>query len=362
MQQQEPKYKQLKDYIIHHINANELRYNDQIQSENEWMKQFGLSRHTVRKALGDLVNEGWLYKQQGKGTFVASPKGSMPGRGKMVGVITTYLKDYIFPDIISGIEAVLSQEGYSILLGNTNNDVAKERMILENMLESGLSGLIIEPTKSIYPTSNKDLFEALMSQGVSILFIHAYYQNVDASYIIEDDEQAGYLVTKHLIDYGHQRIGGIFKQDDRQGHGRYAGYLKALREADITPDESFVTWYTTETLREVLAQTDERVIRDKFETITGMVCYNDQVALKITALMMELGYNLPEQLSLVSFDNSKIAKSNQVKLTTIAHPKGQLGKNAANQLIQLMNKQVTMVQEVIEPELIVRESVVAPQR
>ena len=353
----EPKYKQVKEHIIGYIRDNSLNYNDPIKSEIELMKEFSVSRHTIRKAIGDLVNEGWLYKQQGRGTFVANTKQQAPGKGKLVGVITTYIKDYIFPEIISGIEGVLSDQGYSIILGNTNNDIEKERAILKNMLKHNLSGLIVEPTKSIFPNHNDDLFKQLQNQGVPILFIHATYQNVEASYIIEDDQKAGYIATKYLIEQGHQRIAGIFKQDDMQGHGRYSGYLKALRESDIDSQEGDVLWYTTENRKQVVDLQNMKVIQQLIEGRTGIVCYNDQISIGLIQLLSQFGKNVPKDLSLVSFDNSNMADAGEVKLTTIAHPKSQLGKRAASHLLGLIRQEKTSIEDIIEPELIIRDSV-----
>ncbi len=208
----EPKYQTVKNFIIEFIRNGELKYNDRVFSEHELMERLSVSRHTVRKAIDDLVNEGWLYKQQGKGTFVSDPQADESGHGKMVGIVTTYFNDYIFPEIISGIDDELSERGYSILLGSTNNRSDRERTVLTNMLNSQLAGLIIEPTRSVYPNHNVDLLQQFRDRGVPILYIHGSYSNFPSSYVVEDDEEAGRLATEHLISLGHTDIGAIFKK------------------------------------------------------------------------------------------------------------------------------------------------------
>lgn len=352
-----PKYQVLKEKIIDYIRDNDLKYNDPINSEMELMEMFDVSRHTVRRAIADLVNEGWLYKQQGKGTFVDNPEGMKSGQGKTVGVITTYINDYIFPEIISGIEHKLSDEGYMMLLGNTNNNIEKERQILSNMLNNPLAGLIVEPTKSVFPNHNKDLYDQIMAKGIPLLFIHASYQNIPSSYLIEDDVQAGYMATKYLIDQGHKDICGLFKQDDMQGHGRYEGYLKAHREAGLPIDDSRITWFTTESKKQILDSL-KTIAKDKLlASGTAYVIYNDQVANGFVQSIREIGVSVPDDLSVVSFDNASISRNGVVQLTTIAHPKKVLGEDAAACIIQLMKKQENYIEKVIEPELIVRDSV-----
>lgn len=354
MSDNKPKYEILKEYIINHIKNNDLHYNDAISSEAELMAKFDISRHTVRRGISDLVNEGWLYKHQGKGTFVSDPEANRSGHGKLVGVITTYINDYIFPEIIAGAEKAFSDKGYSIILGNTNNNVEKERVILTNMLNNNLAGLIIEPTKSVFPNHNKELFEQILKRGIPVLFIHATYQNVDSSYIVEDDVLAGYMAASYLIEKGHKKIGGIFKQDDMQGHGRYEGYLKALREASITTTDDDVLWYTTET-KDLIIQENNKALRELTKKSTAVVVYNDQVASRLINIFEEMNLTVPEDISVISFDNANVAEN--VGLTTLAHPKERLGLEAANNLIRLMNNEKSKVEKAMKPQLVVRKSV-----
>lgn len=351
----EPKYKQLMDFIIEYIKNGDLKHNDKIFSENELMDKFDISRHTVRTAINRLVNEGWLYKQQGKGTFVSDPSAHLKNKGKLIGVVITYLKDYIFPDIITGIEEVLSEENYSILLGSTNNKIEKERMVLTNLLNNNLAGLIIEPTKSVFPNPNKDIYQKFIDRGIPIIYIHGHYNNISASYIEEDDNLAGFMATEHLVELGHKNIGGIFKSDDIQGHGRYEGFINCLRKHDLPISEKGTMWFSTEDIGTFYKdESYSKIIIERLSECTAVVCYNDQIALRILEIFDKAGINVPEDYSVIGFDNSKIAES--AKLTTIAHPKSALGSKAAKSLIKIINNQNLVIKEKMKPTLIVRES------
>ncbi len=95
------------------------------------------------------------------------------------------------------------------------------------------------------------------------------------------------MATRHLIDQGHQEIAGVFKQDDMQGHGRYEGYVKAVREAGYPVEDNLVTWYTTETKKQMLqvfeGQLKERQTAEAKEASpegpSAYVIYNDQIAM-----------------------------------------------------------------------------------
>src|SRR5690625_591221 len=123
-----------------------------ISSESELMKEFGVSRHTVRLAIGDLVAKGWLYSEQGSGTYCADRASLNDKQGvrdqKSIAIITTYISDYIFPSIMRGAESKLSEEGYQVSIFSTNNSFEKEKEILEKVLEQNFDGIIVEPTKS----------------------------------------------------------------------------------------------------------------------------------------------------------------------------------------------------------------------
>ncbi|MBF4695044.1 GntR family transcriptional regulator [Fusibacter ferrireducens] len=350
------KYQQVKKYIIDFMQAEHLKYGDPIPTESELMKRFDVSRHTVRRALSDLVNEGWLYTMQGSGTYVSDPNADMNISGKMVGIITTYFRDYIFPDIISGMDDVFSEEGYSLLLGTTKNNSTRERVVLNNMLNNQLAGLIVEPSKSVYPNQNIQLYRKFINRGIPVLFIHATYRALETSYVIQDDEYAGYIVTKHLIDLGHKYILGIFKQDDMQGHGRYQGYQNALEEAGINTGDDLVQWFTTEGSRKVASEENIKAWLDENEKVTAFVCYNDKLAVNVLNSLMALGYSVPQDYSIVSFDNSKRANTMVTKLTSVAHPKAELGEKAAHLLIELMKNPNQIFEEVMKPELVIGDS------
>jgi GntR family transcriptional regulator of arabinose operon len=355
-----PKYQIVKDYITNLIIKNNINIDEPLPTESELMAKFGVSRHTIRKALDDLENEGWLYRKQGLGTFCADRNSVKSYDNKNIAVITTYINDYIFPRIIKGIDQVLAKNGYSILLFNTNNRIETEMDILENVLTKDIRGLIIEPTKSALPHINLNYFDELKNRGIPYIFINSFYEELNPSYIIQDDEGGGYMATKHLIKLGHRNIVGIFKSDDNQGLNRYKGYVKALRKNNIKIKEDNIIFYTTE---EMKTKPKEKIyeIYSKWENKpTAIVSYNDQIAMWILDPIRELGYNVPDDISIVSFDDSDYAELSNVKLTSIIHPKEEMGRLAASTLFELIgkgkkafNKPVNIC---IKPEIRIRNS------
>lgn len=323
-------------------------------SENQLCGQFGLSRQTIRHALSVLEKDGYIKKIRGSGTYVSGKHREKQKKTMNIGVISTYLDDYIFPGILQGIESVLSPNGYTILFASTSNKLEDEKRALLSMLEKGVDGLIVEPTKSGLPNINLDIYKQMQENNIPFVFFNAFYPSLGVPFVALDDEQAGFQATRYLIDAGHKKIGGIFLLDDMQGHLRYSGYTKAMEEAGMPINEKSIIWYTTEDKAELLQRPD--YILRKLDGCSAVFCYNDQLSVQLFALLKEQGITIPKDLSVVSIDNSDMAAMCSPPLTTVVHPMQTLGCTAANTLLALLAEQ--KVKNILyPPEIIVRKSV-----
>lgn len=354
------KYYMVMEELKQKITSGEIKPGEKISSENELSQMYHVSRHTIRKALALLVNDGYVEAVHGKGTY-CSERLRHTKSSNNIAVITTYISDYIFPWLIQGIDKVLSENGYSIILKNTGNSRQKEAKYLEELLEKDISGLIIEPSKSQLFCRHGNLYDLLDKYEIPYIFIQGIYDQMqDKPHILMDDCQGGYLVTKHLLDLGHRCVAGIFKADDYQGKERHKGYVRAIQEKGIAYDPDMVIWYHTEDRKQKPHLMVERMLeQDGGITPDGIVCYNDLIAVQVMEHLKSMGIRIPEDISITGYDNSLYADKRGVGLTTIAHPQEKLGEMAAELLLEQI-KNVTLeqskIQRVIEPELIIRNS------
>lgn len=357
----QPKYMMIKEQIKNWISEGKINPGEKIYSESEMMDIFSVSRHTIRQAVGVLVHEGWLYREQGAGTFcstrnVESNQSSLQTTRKNIGVITTYLSDYIFPSIIKGIESYLTENGYSLTLACTNNDVEKEQICLQTMLNNKVDGLIVEPTRSNQFNPNINYYLQLEQQNIPYLMINQYYPELNPPHITLDDEKGGYLATEHLISLGHERIIGLFKSDDLQGVNRMRGFMKAIRTTKLPSSPDMIISYTTE---EKYNQLLKR-LKDLFSSNskpTAIVCYNDELAIQVINAVRALGQRVPEDVSVIGFDDSYLSVATDIQLTTIKHPQTEMGIDAAKWIISTIEQKGELPpSKIFEPELIVRES------
>jgi GntR family transcriptional regulator, arabinose operon transcriptional repressor len=311
-----------------------------IPSESVMMKQFDVSRHTVRLAIGELVNEGWLYREQGAGTFCADrSKHQLQQNGmqnKNIAIVTTYISDYIFPSIIRGAEAFLSEHGYNVSLFNTDNNHEKEREYLERIITTGFDGAIIEPTKSASANPNINYYLNLERLQIPYIMINAYYDALEPFRVLVDDERGAFLQTEHLIQQGHRDIVGFFKTDDMQGTLRMKGYLKAHRENKVPINPKHIVTYKTEEKHLKPLHELEALLDHADTKPTGLVCYNDELAIKMLDVLRARDMKVPQDMSIVGFDNSNLAELSEVKLTSVEHPKAELGRAAGKLILSLI--------------------------
>lgn len=352
-----PKYFTLMEELKEEIISGRIQPGEKLPSENQFTVQYSLSRHTVRKALSLLEQEGYIEACHGKGTFCSEKMRHMK-KSRNIAVVTTYISDYIFPRLIQGMDNVLSEQGYSIILKNTGNSRQKEAKCLEELLQKDIDGLIIEPSKSQLSCRHPGLYENLEKYQIPYIFIQGIYTEMkDKPHILMDDARGGYLVTKYLLEQGHRRITGFFKADDIQGIQRHKGYVRALQEAGIPYDPDLVVWFHTEDRR----SKPSMMVKEMVKTGSlphGIVCYNDQIAVQVIESLEDCGLQVPKDISVTGYDNSLYAQRG-TGITTIAHPQERLGEMAAELILEKINgvsEEDSKVERLIQPELIVRGS------
>ncbi|MDO4619939.1 MAG: GntR family transcriptional regulator [Lachnospiraceae bacterium] len=351
------KYQLVIDWVKARIADGTYVQGDRLMSENELCEKFGLSRQTVRHATGELEKQKIVTRVRGSGTYIGGAY--LPVRAERhmnVSLVSTFYENYIFPPTIKGIERVLSKNGYSLQVSFTDNRVSRERQILENILEKDhIDALIVEPAKSALPNPNLALYEEFRRRRIPVLFFNAVYPGLDFSCVRLDDEKAGYDAAKILIDAGHTDIGGIFKSDDRQGHLRYAGFLRAVSEAGLHVSQTKVVWLDTPMTTRL--EGIESHLLDRMGNATGIVCYNDNVAGQLVTICERHGIRIPEDLSLVGIDDAALAGRSFAGLTTIPHPKELLGQKTAENILQMIQQPDFDGGWLFRPEPIIRNSV-----
>lgn len=334
------RYQKIADILRSEIRSGIYEINTQLPTEQALCARHQASRQTIRKALSVLVAEGLIEKHQGSGSWVRDMSHTPPAPIRSIAVVTTYISDYIFPGILREVETVLSQNNCTTLLFATQNQVSNERKVLLNILsQPHIDGVMVEGTKSALPNPNLDLYQKLRKRKIPLVFINGCYQELDSVVSVMDDNYGGgYMLTKYLLDKGHTRIAGIFKNDDIQGHQRYAGYAAALRDAGSSVQDEHLYWYDTETKSSFTAgePCPPRMLA-ALDGCTAAVCYNDEIASFLIRALLHTGVRIPEDLAVVSFDNSQYSELCPRRITSLSHGANNVGRIAAEMLLKCLD-------------------------
>ncbi|OUP82816.1 arabinose metabolism transcriptional repressor [Lachnoclostridium sp. An169] len=350
------KYETIVSWVHAQLDSGSLVCGSRLPSEKDLMEQFQVSRQTVRRALEELASAGITESRRGSGTYIAVNRRKKPGDTVRIAVMLTHVDTYIFPAIVKGIESVLSGKGCMLQISMTDNAVEKERMLLKDFIRGQtVDGLIAEPVKSGLPNPNLELYKELENAGIPVLFINSFYRDIDIPHVSLDDRAAGYAAAKHLLDCGHRKIGGIFKSDDGQGHLRYAGYTRALMEQDIRVRGGKIIWIDSDEIRE-MEEESARIIK-RLKECTACVCYNDEIAYRLVGILQSAGIAVPGDISVVGIDNSSLAQFGPVPLTSIENPAEELGRTAAELMVQKIRGEGVLATREFQPRLVMRNSV-----
>ncbi|ADN02784.1 GntR family transcriptional regulator [Spirochaeta thermophila] len=362
-----PKYRQLYDILMHNIEKEGLKEGDRIPSEPTLIQTYGVSRNTVRQAIDLLVQEGVVYRIQGKGTFYKGKRRGSEKKPYLVGVITPLTKKYIYPSILQGIEDCAYERRYSLILGNSGGDTEKEWHLLQNMLQRGIEGLIIEPAMSAHLKSNTRLLSALERLSIPVVFMDCYYEDLPFSFVTPDDVEGGRLAASYLMNWGHRRVGIVYKKDVVPGVLRLQGFREVVRSRGGELREEWV-WGFTEA-EDQPGMDPARKLVAAFLSLpperrpTALFFYNDLCAIQGLQEIRKAGLSVPGDVSILGFDDSEYAHYAEIPLTSLVHPKEELGRKAADLLFEAIDSGDRSPRVVkLVPGIVERESMGSPSR
>ncbi len=336
---------QLKNLILK--NQQENSYKNipnnayQLPTEAALCQMYHVSRQTVRKALSVLEAEHLIRKRQGSGSYAAQTANRKGAN--QIAILTHSNTEYIYPRLLADLCGTLQKHGFSWTVYVTEDEISKEREILQFLLENQekpVCGIVSEGCKTGFPTPNHDLYQRLMQKGAALMFFRGSYSNLpDVPSLKDDNYNGGYALGTYLVSLGHRKIGGIFNTDDMQSAEQRFGVLSALRDAQLLSCEESLCGFGTRQLAALQKQQDTGFLSDflsgQLKTVTAIVCCNDEIAYW---LIKELSYRdvrVPEDVSVVCFGCSYLGDLSAVPITCYAQEEHDLGTAAAESVIRL---------------------------
>ena len=199
--------------------------------------------------------------------------------------------------------------------------------------------VLLEPVNSALPSPNLDLLRQLSIKEIPLVWLRsALPEPQHAPVVTEDNEGGARMLVRYLLNKGHRDIAGIFRHDDRSGHERYLGFLSELMSSAL-PAEDRVLWYGRNELEAVLDGDMEpllRFIRGRLRPCSAAVCHIDRIAEPLIRCLLQAGLRVPEDIAVVSFDNSPLCRLAPVPITSLSHARQHLGDAAVRTMTGLL--------------------------
>ncbi|WPC76892.1 substrate-binding domain-containing protein [Vibrio porteresiae] len=273
-------------------------------------------------------------------------------RTKTIGMLVTTSTNPFFGEVVKGVERSCYHQGYNLILCNTEGDSERMRASIDTLLQKRVDGLMLMCTT--LEGEHLDEFERYPDIPVVVMDWGPMVNGSDK--ILDNSFRGGYMATQHLIDCGHRRIGCITGPlNQHQAKSRYEGYQKALSDAGLPEHLEWVVESNFE-CEGGFAAMNQLMAGDSLPS--ALFVSNDMMAMGAINAAAEQQISVPEQISIIGYDDIRIAQFMTPSLTTIHQPKYRLGKAAVEALLAKLQHPESAPQIIqLEPTLIERKSI-----
>ena len=351
-----PKFYRFKEFIKENI-IFKSKPHTKILSEKELAKKYNINITTVNKAISILVEEGYLYRIGGKGTYVAEYKKLK--KMDLIGVVVPDVKEGICAQYVKGIiDYIKIKDKYNVVLYDDENDYEKQYNYINRLLNGKVHGLIIVPL----PNNKNDssLIKDIIKKNVKLVFLDRYTAEFNTNYVVSDNLKGMYELTKYLIEWGHRRIGFILTSlKNKTVIERLEGYKLAFKDSGVKIDENLIV--ESEYFDSKAGKVESEKLIKNFK-VTAIIGVNDLVSLGVVNKCSELGIKIPDELSIGSYDDLDFAEYLPVPLTTVHQPGYEMGKKAAEIIVGLIENKLKEPQRIKIPSFLIKRDSCAPVR
>jgi LacI family transcriptional regulator len=274
-------------------------------------------------------------------------------RSHTIGVIIPDLNNPLFPPIVRGLEDRLAQQGYVALIGNTDADLTRERMVFDQMRARHVDGFVLATA-----TLHNPILAEAAEADLPVVLMNRTAQGYPFSSVAVDNEQGVRAAVTHLVSLGHTRIGHIAgPQEISTGASRLRGFRDGMRAHGLAADESQIVYASGYVIEEGLRC--GRELLEANDDLTAIVAANDMLAVGCYGVLDELGLRCPDDVSVIGFNDMPFVDRLRPPLSTVRFPHYQLGTEAAKLLLERIESGDGPVKILyLAPELVARGSTV----
>lgn len=311
-----------------------------IPPERELQKLYGISRNTVRKAIGDLVDAGYLFSEVGRGTFVNARSSwdtrNRAPKSKNIGLIITDVRHDFGKKVARGAEDYLHARGYSLVLCQDDGSIARARRYVRMLLDNDARGVIFDPVAcGDYAQENGDILRTFDENGIPTVLVDRSIPRIDRSLVHTNNTEITGQAVEYLFSMGHSRIlvvrcPGVIMDE------RYEGVLRTCSERDLRAENlQTIDLSLTNVLEKDVRQLVDRIshIASEPSAVLSLSEYLGQITYRALA---RLNKRIPQDVSFLTFDHPEDSSFEEGKIAFVQQPVIRMGESAAKILIDLI--------------------------
>jgi LacI family transcriptional regulator len=280
--------------------------------------------------------------------------GLITKRTRTLGLIVSDISNIFFSTLVKGIEKVCEKERWSVILCNSWDMHSRDVELIRILTDKRVDGIIYNMNSESDERMAKEIYEILNGSNIPYIEIDSEYSGNARHNVYFDNEKAGYMATRHLIENGHRKIACITGANGIiQSRGRIRGYRDALANAGIREDLGLLVEGNF-TMESGFSAVEKLVGKD----YTAIFAFNDMMAFGAFKAMKERNIKVPEDISIIGYDDVPFCEILEAPLTTVRQPVYKMGRVAAKNIIKLITSGSDEDTNVtFAPKLIVRKSV-----
>ncbi|MFQ5752484.1 MAG: GntR family transcriptional regulator [bacterium] len=348
-----PQYFQLQTWLIEQIEQGMIKPNEKIPTEEELAKMTGLARATIRQGVQNLVNMGYLSRKRRLGTFVIDREVSTDKK-TIVGVLVPDIRSGYAPELARGAGDEAAKNKHSIILCNTDDSFVKADFHVERLIEHSVSGVILVPTASS-DENNRSLLEKFTRNNIPVVVADREIPGAEVDFVTTNNFQGGYEVTEYLIRNGHQKIAVVLSSLYNTEAKRLAGYKQALTEHHIPIDPAIIIAANEPYIESHYLEYVHTILKKK-ERFTAVFTGNDRIAYLFFSVATQMGISIPEDVSIVGYDDLPFTNSHPASLTTMHQPIYEMGQESLKLIMSRIYNQIKEPQKIVLTSYLVERS------
>jgi DNA-binding LacI/PurR family transcriptional regulator len=353
-----PQYFQLQTWLIEQIEQGVFKPDDRIPTEEEFVRVTGLARATIRQAIQNLANMGYLSRKRRLGTFVIS-RSSEGEKRTIVGILVPDIRSGYAPELARGAEDEAAKNRHSLILCNTDDLFVKADIHADRLIENGVNGVIFIPTAAT-SAKNRRIVEKLTRRNIPVVLADRAIPDMKVDLVTTDNFQGAYGLTRYLILKGHRKIAIALSSLFSTERQRLEGYKKALSDHGIPLDPAIV-FVSADPYHEKRYLRNARALLSKRRKATALFAGHDRIAYLFYSVARELGISIPDDLSLVGYDDLPFTHSHPVSLTTVHQPIYEMGQESMKLIMSRIHKESGKPRQVVLKSYLVERSSVLPE-